>query len=486
MASLNKDNKGWKISFRDPTNKKQKSIRPGSKLSKKSANEIKTRVEYLISAKASNLPLDTATATWVSGLVPDMQTKLHHAGLIEKPELMEVPLLGEFLENYIDSRTDVKPRTITNLKAAARELLNYFGENKALEDINEGDADDFWRQLIERMGENTARRRCGRAKQFFKAAIKKRFLDYNPFAELKTNVQANPKRFHFISREVAGKILEACPSAEWRLLFALARYGGLRVPSEIRPLKWEDIHWQQNRITITSPKTAHHQGGDSRVIPIFPELRPCLDEMFELAADGAVYVFSKAMREHTNPATTLKKIIKRAGESIWEKTFQNLRSTRQTELEEQFPSHVVCSWIGNSVQVAKAHYLQITDEHFTRAAMIGPRSGGNQGGNTGGNISSHLCTSSEIKKPAQPCIQGLKAGSDGSGGVQDYPVRDSNYSLETSVLQSETEVTPNGGNQGGNISGDCPRLQALAAVWDDLPEMVQVEILRLAHEAVHG
>src|SRR5436190_12956284 len=33
-----------------------------------------------------------------------------------------------------------------------------------------------------------------------------------------------------------------------------------------------------------------------------------------------------------------------------------------------YPAHVVCAWIGNSEQVARKHYLQVTDEHFARAA----------------------------------------------------------------------------------------------------------------------
>ena len=50
------------------------------------------------------------------------------------------------------------------------------------------------------------------------------------------------------------------------------------------------------------------------------------------------------------------------------KLFQNLRSTRQTELAESYPVHVVCAWIGNSQAVAMEHYLQVTDEHFEQAA----------------------------------------------------------------------------------------------------------------------
>jgi hypothetical protein len=41
--------------------------------------------------------------------------------------------------------------------------------------------------------------------------------------------------------------------------------------------------------------------------------------------------------------------------------------TRETELAERFPVHVVCEWIGNSQPVAVKHYLQITEEHFARA-----------------------------------------------------------------------------------------------------------------------
>ena len=36
-------------------------------------------------------------------------------------------------------------------------------------------------------------------------------------------------------------------------------------------------------------------------------------------------------------------------------------------LAEDFPIHVVCRWIGNSQPVAAKHYLQLTDDHFSKA-----------------------------------------------------------------------------------------------------------------------
>lgn len=163
-------------------------------------------------------------------------------------------------------------------------------------------------------------------------------------------------------------MLEACPDNEWRLLFALSRYGGLRCPSEPLVLKWADVDWEHNRICVHSPKTEHHPGGESRLIPLFPELRPYLLEAFEQAAEGSEFVISQYRDAKKNFRTRMERIVKRAGLKPWVKLFQNLRSTRETELAETFPLHVVTAWLGNSEPVAAKHYLQVTDEHFQRAA----------------------------------------------------------------------------------------------------------------------
>ena len=100
---------------------------------------------------------------------------------------------------------------------------------------------------------------------------------------------------------------------------------------------------------------------------MFPELRPYLEDAFEQATPGSEFVISRYRDGGQNLRSQLNRIIRRAGLTPWEKTFQNLRSTRETELAEQFPLHVVCKWIGNSQPVAAKHYLQVTSEHFERA-----------------------------------------------------------------------------------------------------------------------
>ncbi|MBN2023296.1 MAG: site-specific integrase, partial [Pirellulales bacterium] len=155
--------------------------------------------------------------------------------------------------------------------------------------------------------------------------------------------------------------------AQWRLLFALSRFGGLRCPSEHLGLRWRDVDWAGGRITVHSPKTEHHEGGASRQIPIFPELRPYLEEVWDQAEPGDEYVITRYRNDNANLRTQLERILYKAGLKPWPKLFQNLRSTRQTELAETYPMHVVCEWIGNSQAVAAKHYLQVTDEHFAHA-----------------------------------------------------------------------------------------------------------------------
>src|SRR5262249_53920660 len=130
-------------------------------------------------------------------------------------------------------------------------------------------------------------------------------------------------------------------------------------------LTWADVDWERERFLVRSPKTGE------RWVPLFPELRPYLEECFELAEPGAVHVIAKHRLRCANLRTRFTKIIRRAGLTPWPKLFQNLRASRETELAAVFPLHVVCAWIGNSTLIAHKHYLQTTEEDFRRAAKSG-------------------------------------------------------------------------------------------------------------------
>ena len=280
--------------------------------------------------------------------------------------------LKAHLDNYIAGRPDVKPNTVIVWKRTRRHLTAFFGVEKLLADITAGDAKDFRLYLAGRgLAENTIRRTCGIAKQFLEDAVDRELLQRNPFKhrDIPTATGGNKTRQAFVSRDVAEKLMDSLPDAEWRLLFALSRYGGLRCPSEHLALRWGDIDWERDRMLVRVSKTEHHEGKATRTVPIFPELRPYLEAVWEQAAEGSVFVITRYRDTNSNLRTALLRYIRRAGVDPWPKLFHNLRATRQTELEEEFPSHVVCAWLGNSESVARRHYLQVTDDHFAKAVQ---------------------------------------------------------------------------------------------------------------------
>ena len=151
------------------------------------------------------------------------------------------------------------------------------------------------------------------------------------------------RRIKFIDDAKARRVLSACPDDGWRLIFALARYGGLRVPSELVSLKWEDIDWQAGRFTVTCIKTKHHEGRELRLVPIFPELRPYLENWRDQAPEDSKWVIGRSRSGKANLRTQMLRILKRARIAHWPKLFQNLRSSRETELMAVYPAHVVCA-----------------------------------------------------------------------------------------------------------------------------------------------
>ena len=65
--------------------------------------------------------------------------------------------------------------------------------------------------------------------------------------------------------------------------------------------------------------------------------------------------------------TQMERILERAGIKPWPKLFQNLRSSRESELMKVHGVEVACAWIGNTPAVATKYYLQITDEDYELA-----------------------------------------------------------------------------------------------------------------------
>ncbi|HVU88053.1 MAG TPA: hypothetical protein VHD36_12100 [Pirellulales bacterium] len=222
-------------------------------------------------------------------------------------------------------------------------------------------------------------------------------------------------------------------------------------------------------VTVPSPKT-EHQHKPYRVVPIFPELRPYLEDAHALAAKKAVYLIQGYRDDTQNLRTQFERIIRRARVKPWERLFHNLRASRQTELADQFPLHVVTDWIGNSPDIAERHYLKTTEEHFRRAL------GGAE--QTTRNPTQQAAVSDQIESQTQKasssedeallalarlCVQDAFEG---------YPHGESNY-LE--IPEENAPFPKSGADSGADL-----QLAELIGLWPRLAADCRQRVLELA------
>ena len=356
-------------------NGKRKSIRLG-KVAIRAAEAVKLKVEHLVSALTTKHALDAETSLWLAGISDDLREKLTRAGLISQRESATV---GEFLTEYISGRTDVKPATKTVWRQVKRNLVDFLGPDRILRSVTAAQAEEFRMFLLsEKLRDTTIHKRLTFARQFFSVMKRQGLIEKNPFVDVKHSAGDASERQHFVTREDTAKLLEGAPDATWRTIISLCRYGGLRCPSEVLSLKWDGVDWAKNRFRVDSPKTEHHAGKGFRIVPIFPELKLYLEEAWDTAEEGAVYVIGGNYRRaaqgkngwvNCNVRTQFSRIVARAGLTAWPRLFHNLRASRETELVADFPEHIAAEWIGNSVQVARRHYLQVTEEAFKKAVQ---------------------------------------------------------------------------------------------------------------------
>jgi len=222
----------------------------------------------------------------------------------------------------------------------------------------------------------------------------------------------------FLTGTNATKIVDACPDRQWRLIFALWRFAGLR-KMEIFQLRWEHVLWDQGRMLVTIPKTKHHEGKGTRFVPIGGIL-PWLEAAFHEAPDGSQRVITRFTKSNVNLAKPFEKIITAAGLTIWPKLIQNLRASCETDwLDASIPAHVVARWIGHSVKIQNDHYAQVDDHHFDQfnvkakalqiqaaAEGVDSKRGGAQAGAQAVQTHANGQTSKKVSPPKNQCFSG--------------------------------------------------------------------------------
>jgi integrase len=380
MASVGKHRGAYRVQI--VISGRRESLRlPG--VDRKAAEAFARHLDALHAANLAGTAPRAETAAWVGSLPDATHTKIAKIGLADPripPETAKEWNLGDLLDRFFQERIDAKASTRLVWMNARRNLEVFFGRDKRLAEITAADADAFRLHLGrvresgrgkgkgKRLAENTIRKRVSVAKQFFRLAVRSKWIAENPFADQRgLAIGGREDRTEVLSREEYLRVVAACPDREWRLIIALSRFGGLRCPSEHLALTWDCVDWEKRLLTVRSPKTSHHAGRGERLVPIFDELLAPLEECFHAAPEGARAIITRYHDAGVNLRTQFQKILRRAGVEEWPRLFHAMRATRQTELARVLPIDHVCRILGNSPLIASKHYLSMSAEDYDQA-----------------------------------------------------------------------------------------------------------------------
>lgn len=350
---------------------------------------------------------------WLSRVDDRVYDRLAEWGLVQPRQAQTPKVLLPFVDWVIDLLSATrKSGTITTLRKTRVMLARYFIQPRPLSGLTPADADSF-RAFLTRakdakpqpgagLAEATARLHVRNLLWIVGFAVSHKHIHENPFEGLRRHSRSiNGVRARYIPEAEALKVLDALPSNQHRLVFALARFSGLRIPSELSRLGWDQVDWAQKRLTIFSPKLRRWDKSDdqaTRQVPIDPVVLGLLQDVYDAAAEGSVQVVTLGI---SNLDDTIKTATKRAGVATWARTFDTLRESCENQWLEEFPSHVVAAWMGHSVGTQQKHYAGVRDDHFDKAVRradprVAPRVAAAPGNDRQPAVNSDNCESATV------------------------------------------------------------------------------------------
>lgn len=214
---------------------------------------------------------------------------------------ISVPIVEDFLNDFIKSRDRVATRsTYNNDSRAVRLFLDYLG-NKAkgrIDTITKLDVVGFISSESTRVRESTVHKYVASLAVPFAQAYESELIARNPFAKLplkKKKRRDSLPREAFAVDEVK-KLIEVLP-AEWSSMVQCCIYlGGLRL-GDCALLKWSQVDFDNRIVTVVTGKQKDHMR-----IPLLPKLEAHLLQRREQSR--AVYVHpSLARRYRVHPGS---------------------------------------------------------------------------------------------------------------------------------------------------------------------------------------
>ena len=349
----------WQVNFSE--NGKQRTLYLGRDFTSGSADRVARIVSDILSCRnrGDSVPLEILRR--VEKLPERIQRSFEKHGLIGGVSVWK---LSDLLEKFYETKIHLRQTTQDTYRNYGNHLIAFFGADCRLDTIGKLDCERFRDQYFGYQAACTVSRGLSRCQSIFRYAVDAGWLRSNPFEKTVKRVSVNLQRQFYVDRETIYKVMSCCRDDYDRLVLALARFGGLRIPSEIRHLRYCDF--VDNVIRIH-----HDTKTGAREVPLFGEIREIFDRIVvnlgkksvsaDSSGDSAAlgdFVFASLGNKDVLRDRVLS-AINASGVDRWEKLFVNLRSSCITDMVERgYSEKILDAMFGNSSEIRRRHYIQ--------------------------------------------------------------------------------------------------------------------------------
>ncbi len=362
MKAQRKANGSW---FIQPSINGRRVLVTLGKIKPLEARRIAGNIETILSFQRLGRELPAEVQQWIDGLSTEFRKRLAGKGVVTECKVITFnDLCNQFLKTY-----DREQSTIKRMKRSVRIGQEVFGKT-ICDEITAKQVLQYDKRLKSDLSESTWTKSLSDTKQVFNWGIKQQLIRNNPVADLRGGRKSNPNRMIYVTKEDIGDVLDIA-TGDWKLIFGLARFAGLRVPSEFVRLRWENVDFAKNILKVYAQKTRK-----PRLVPIFAPLDAIIRDAFESLPDRTpkrqhLIQAENRRQPESNLRTEAMKLIDRAGVDVWEKLFQNLRMSCATDLlNAGYPVTKVADWLGHSVAVLLEHYKGTTGREIQEAREV--------------------------------------------------------------------------------------------------------------------
>ncbi|MBP7861377.1 tyrosine-type recombinase/integrase [bacterium] len=263
--------------------------------------------------------------------------------------------------DYLEERAHYKASTLSTYRyTLSRDLLPAFG-NHALQSIGASELRKFQSKLSDRVSPTRVNTVMQLLRSILSNEEKEGNLDKDPSRAVRRLTERKPKIDPLSEEDL--EIALSHVDAFYKPLYTVLAFTGAR-PNEMLALKWQDIDWKKESISITKGRVRGVEGmpktrSSEREIPMLPRVKEALEELKQRptqSRDGYIFIDKKGMPINKHLDRIWSRGLRAAG--LRHRPSYQLRHSFATQcIMKGFPLPYIAKLLGHStIDTLVRHY----------------------------------------------------------------------------------------------------------------------------------